>query len=100
MLRWVRPYAGRVALAVGCMTLFGLASALPSPLIKPMLDGLFVSHDVQALVRIPLLLIGVFLIKGTANCGSTFLMRQVGQSVVADVRRQLFERIVRLPLRY
>jgi subfamily B ATP-binding cassette protein MsbA len=98
LLRFVRPYAPRVALALGAMLLFGLASALPFPLLKPMLDEIFVRGDLSSLVRIPLLLVGVFLVKGFANFWATYLMRQVGQNVVADLRRVLFERMLALPM--
>jgi ATP-binding cassette, subfamily B, bacterial MsbA len=100
MLRWVRPYAGRVALALAAMLVFGLAGAAPFPLIKPMLDEIFVRGDVGSLVTIPLLLVGVFVVKGAANFWATFLMREVGQKVVSDLRRDLFGRMLALPLAF
>jgi ATP-binding cassette, subfamily B, bacterial MsbA len=100
LLRFVRPYARRVAFALGAMLLFGLTSALPFPLIKPMLDEIFVHNDLTSLVRIPLLLVAVFLVKGFANFWATYLMRHVGQSVVADLRRALFDHMLCLPMTF
>ena len=98
MLRFVRPYAAKVAVALAAMLAFGLASALPFPLVKPMLDDIFVRNDARSLLQVPLLLVGVFLLKGAANFWASYLMRQVGQSVIGDIRKQLFDRIIRLPL--
>ncbi len=100
LLHWVRPYSTRVALALAAMLLFGFSSALPFPLIKPMLDRIFVENDPESLVQIPLILVGIFLLKGVANFGATYLMRQVGQNVIADLRRELFGRMLGLPLSF
>jgi subfamily B ATP-binding cassette protein MsbA len=53
--------------------------------------------DRQAILSaLPAIIVGVALVKGVAYFGQFYLMGMVGQRMVADVRRALFDRLLRL----
>src|SRR5512136_2063519 len=49
---------------------------------------------------LPVLLLGVALIKGVAYASEFFLVRTIGQSVIIDLRNDLFVKVLRLSPRY
>jgi subfamily B ATP-binding cassette protein MsbA len=97
---FLRPYAGRMALAFVCMGLMATATAANAWLMQPMLDRVFVAHDERLLLVIPLAVIVLALVKGLANYWQSVLMTTVGQRVVADIQLGLFARLMRADLAF
>ncbi|HEV2162909.1 MAG TPA: ABC transporter transmembrane domain-containing protein [Stellaceae bacterium] len=98
--QFVRPYVGRLALALVCMALMAGATATNAWLMQPMLDRVFVAHDAKLLLVIPAAIVVLAFIKGFANYGQTVLMTNVGQRVVGDVQAVLFARMMRNDLAF
>jgi ATP-binding cassette, subfamily B, bacterial MsbA len=97
---FLRPYVGRMAVALLCMGLMAGATAANAWLMQPMLDRVFVAHDERLLLLIPLAVIVLALVKGSANYWQSVLMTTVGQRVVADIQRALFARLMRADIAY
>ena len=92
LLRYAKPYRGRLAWAVLAMVIYAVASALVIYLIRPILDELLPNQ--QGLRTIAFSLIGLYFIKGVGSYFSGYLMEDVGQHVVMDVRDQLYGHIL------
>ncbi|MDK2792471.1 ABC transporter ATP-binding protein [Deferribacteraceae bacterium V6Fe1] len=69
-------------------------------LIKPALDGIFINKDKEKLVIMPILIVLVYLIKGIFRFGQNYLMRKTGQKVIEEIRNDLFDKIIMLPMRF
>jgi subfamily B ATP-binding cassette protein MsbA len=69
-------------------------------LVKPVLDDIFIARNEELLMILPLVILGVAILKASFSYGQSYLMGYVGQWLVADVRQQLFIHIVRLPIRF
>jgi subfamily B ATP-binding cassette protein MsbA len=69
-------------------------------LVRDIFDRIFTARDTFALKMLPGAIIAVFLVRGLAGFGSTYLTEWVGQRIVADLRNQLTEHIQRLPLAF
>ena len=92
LLRYAKPYRGRLAWAVLAMVIYAVASALVIYLIRPILDELLPNQ--QGLRTIAFSLIGLYFFKGVGSYFSGYLMEDVGQRVVMDVRDQLYGHIL------
>ena len=92
LLRYAKPYKGRLAWAVLAMVIYAIASALVIYLIRPILDQLLPNHE--GLQRIAFSLIALYFLKGIGSYFSGYLMEDVGQRVVMDVRDQLYGHIL------
>ena len=93
----MRPY--RWAL-VGALVLIciGTAIGLAFPLIvRELLDAAFLSADRGLLDRVALFLVGLFLFQALVNFGQSYLAASVSERVVADLRTDLFHRLVGQP---
>ncbi|MEO5741944.1 MAG: lipid A export permease/ATP-binding protein MsbA [Vicinamibacterales bacterium] len=92
LLRYAKPYKGRLAWAVLAMVIYAVASALVVYLIRPILDELLPNQ--QGLRTIAFSLIALYFLKGVGSYFSGYLMEGVGQRVVMDVRDQLYGHIL------
>jgi subfamily B ATP-binding cassette protein MsbA len=110
LLAAVRPYTGRLVLAVVCMIVLALTTGVYAYVVGPMLkflvsrgyDGgaeilsLVPGLDVGSMDRevmlmaLPVFILVVALLKGLSYFGQFYLMGAVGQRVVADLRLRMF----------
>ncbi|MFQ5495982.1 MAG: ABC transporter transmembrane domain-containing protein, partial [Phycisphaerae bacterium] len=94
--RFVRPYrvqvAGAVvALAVAAGTVLGLGFGL-----RLLIDEGFASGNVNLLDRAVLVLLGVVVLMAGASYSRFYLVSWIGERVVADIRRAVFDRVIAL----
>jgi subfamily B ATP-binding cassette protein MsbA len=100
LLGYVRPYWKMFAISIAGMLVFGLTEPLFAAMIKPLLDGSFVERDPDVVRLMPFVLVGIFLIRGLAGFVNTYCLKWVGRRVVADLRAQMFDHLLRAPARY
>jgi subfamily B ATP-binding cassette protein MsbA len=100
LLRHVFPY-WRVFLA-SILSMVVVAASEPAfpALLKPMLDGSFVSKDKTLILMLPMLLILLFLVRGVAAYISTYSISWVANKLVLDLRQLMFRKLVNLPTQY
>jgi subfamily B ATP-binding cassette protein MsbA len=94
----VRPYRGRFIGAFICSGLVAALSAAYAWLVRPVLDGIFIEKNEALLLVLPLALIGIAVLKALFSYGQTYLMNYVGNRVISDIRQNLFDRLMRLPV--
>ena len=98
LLSYARPHWRVFLLAVLGMVLCSATDVTFVRMIKPLIDEVFVSHDHAVIRWMPLAILGVFLLRGTANFCASYGIAWVGQSVVASLRQQVFEHLLRVPV--
>jgi subfamily B ATP-binding cassette protein MsbA len=125
LFRFAAPYKARFLAAFACMLVLSATTALYVNLLGPTLDFLFTgrtgsvvslarftrffpsSLDVGALLAsidrrrmlalLPLVIVLVSVAKGFAYFGQSYLTATTSQKMIADMRRALFEKVLRLP---
>ena len=98
LMRYVGPYRYRFVGAVACSGLVALLSGVYAWLAKPVLDGVFIEKDERLWLILPIALIGVAVLKAIFSYGVGYLMAYVTNRVIADIRQELFQHLVRLPV--
>ena len=89
---YARPYRGRLALAVAAMVLYAGASAGLAALIRPIVDKTLPTKEGLALMAWGI--VGLYFVKGLGSYVSSYLMADVGQRVVMDLRNALYEHVL------
>lgn len=97
LLRYLIPYWHLFALALSAIVVIAMTDPALAALIKPLLDGGFVDKDPLMMQWMPLLLMGLMLIKGIAMLTSTVGMTSVAARLVKDLRAAMFDKILTLP---
>ena len=100
LLGFVRPYWPFWVLAIVGMVFDAAASGAFVKLIEPMLDDLFVSRDPDVILWMPIVLVGLFVLRGIATFAGDYGMARIGRSVVRDLRNLVFGKYQRLPAAY
>lgn len=100
LLTFVRPYWKPFTLAIVAMVLLAATEPLFPALMKPLLDKGFASKPGGDLWLAPLAIVGIFLVRGIVTFAAGYLMAWVGNRVIMDMRVAMFERALRLPMRY
>jgi subfamily B ATP-binding cassette protein MsbA len=89
-----RRYLGRLMLAVLCMTIVAGTTGSIAYVMKFVVDDIFVDRNRAVLIAISATLFLIFLIKGVATFAQAVLMNYVGQRVIADIQRRLFDHLM------
>lgn len=95
LMGYVKPYRTRFLAAFVCSGLVALLSGAYAWLARPVLDDIFIQKNEQMLMVLPLVLLGVATLKAVFSYGVGYLMAYVGNRVVADIRQELFQQLMR-----
>ena len=96
LLTYLNPYLKKFVLAGLCMIGVGVLTAAIAYLIKPILDHIFFNKDAAKLFLIPVGVGSVYVLKGLCDFGQYYLMAYVGQSVIRDLRNEMFDKLERM----
>ncbi len=100
VLRYFFPYKWIILVAVIASGVVSLCTAGSAWLIKPALDDIFIRGDRDALIYVPLAFIVLTLLKGVGRYVQNLCMNYSAMHVLETLRRELFAKLVRLPLRF
>ncbi len=119
---FAKPYRWHFVGALVCMAVLAATTAVYVNLLGPTLDFLFTGRTTsiaglskflpasldlaailsrvdrrQVLSVLPLVIVGVSVLKGLAYFGQSYLMTVTAQRIVGDIRRALFDKLLGLP---
>ena len=102
LFAYTRPYRLQLILGVAAVGVSSVLSLAVPQIVRRFFDTFIASLDGAAfsLNRIVLVLLGLFLVQAAFNFLRTYLIAQVGEGVVADLRRALYRHLMGLSLRF
>ena len=100
LLRYIGPYRWVFAISIFGMFLSALTEVALPVAVKPFLDGTFINKDPLLIKWTPIFLICLFLIRGLGSFMGQYASAWVANKVVADLRNQMLDRLLKLPLGY
>jgi ATP-binding cassette, subfamily B, bacterial MsbA len=100
LLGYLRPHRGRFTLGILGGVLFSATMASFALLAKKFGDGTFTHQDPRTIVWVPLALVALFILRGLGDFTQTYFMGYVGRQIVSALRREVFRRILQLPIGY
>jgi subfamily B ATP-binding cassette protein MsbA len=121
LLTYLIPLKGVLFLSVFGLVLYGLVDATFIYSIKPFIDQGFASEipstpglvdgvdlglsggfnsDSDVLMMAPFVVVGLFTLRGLANFLSTYGISYISARMIMDMRQQVFEHYLRLPVSY
>ena len=100
LIKYIKPYRGWMATAMFCMIIVAVMTAAQAYMVKPMLDEIFFNKDAFMLKVVPVAIVIIFLIQGIFDYSYKYLLEKVGQSVIRDLRNNLYRHIQSLPLSF
>lgn len=93
-----RPYVGRLALAFCAMVIVAATEPVVPLLFKLLLDKGFVSKPDFSLWLVPLIVVGIFALRGACNFFVSYTMTWTSSRLLSELRRQMFNRLLAVPV--
>ena len=100
LLGSVKPYWRIFALSILGMAVAAITEPLLPVLLKTMLDGTFVNKDEAVIRLMPPAILAIFFVRGLATFVANYTITWVGNKVVADLRNEMFGKLLSLPTRF
>lgn len=100
LLRFVRPYNGRMALAFVLMLIASGLTLVTPYLVKVAIDDHITNGNLDGLNQVALWTAGAFIGIYFTTAWQRYLLSWIGQQVLATLRSQLFQHLQYLSLRY
>ena len=95
----IKPYRTGLTVAAVALVFNAGGDALMLSLLKPLLDG-FGKTDSRVLLWMPLVVIGLMIMRGITSYISTYCISWVSGMVVMQMRRRLFGHMMRMPVAF
>ena len=90
----------RLTISIFCMIVVAAMTALNAWMMQPVLDEIFINKNQKLIVIIPIAVILVAIIKGTASYFQSILMSFIGFKLVADIQNKMFSSALNCDLDY
>jgi len=100
LLAYVRPYRALVVVALACIVVQSGMQLVGPLLTRWVIDRALPSGDTGLVVQVALMYAALLVAQFGAAFGETIFTSLLGQRVMRDLRRELFERLQRLPVAY
>lgn len=97
LLSYVKPYWPAFIAVVISMLIYAASETGMAAIMKPLMDGSFVEKDPTMIKLLPLVLIGIFLVRGLANFLTTYGLGWIARNVIKTLREEMFDRLLTLP---
>ncbi|CAG5079975.1 ABC transporter ATP-binding protein [Parvicella tangerina] len=97
---FTKPYGGLLAIILTIITVLAILGPLRIALIDHMVHHFIEAKDLAGLRTFALIIVGILLGETFLNFATTYLSQKLGQSIVKDLRNQLFSHITKLRLKF
>jgi ATP-binding cassette subfamily B protein len=98
VLGYARPYKGQVALVLVTIVVISLFSLLPPLLMRSLIDTAIPSGDLRMVTLLGLGMVAVPLINGVVGVIQRRSTAKMGEGIIYDLRRQLFDHLQHMSL--
>ena len=118
LLAYIRPHLHRLVMALVCMVLLALTTGIYGYLIGPVMKFLFTGGSADGesvlaiipfldldpsdrnvmLIALPAVILFIALLKGLSYYGQFYLMGDLGQRVIRDLRMKMYDHLLSLSL--
>ena len=100
LMRYVGKYKGALVLVAVCLIVSSAGSVATSYMLKPLLNDYIIPGDFPGLLKMLVLMGGLFALSALCSFAYARIMVHVAQRTVAAIRQDLFDHLQTLPIRY
>lgn len=96
----IKSYRWYVVGGLLCMACAALTTALLAKMLEPLFDDVFMARNAGMLWQVACIVFTVFLLKGLSSFGESVSMIYVGQKIISDIQKRLFDHYITADLAY
>ena len=96
----IKPFRFKILLAFFFMALYSLTTGAVVHLLKPVVNDVFTYKDITQLRWISLAVLLTFIVKGLASYGQGVTLNFIGQSIISQIQKKLFNKIIHSDIQF
>lgn len=100
LLSYFKPYSKYIVIATILTITISALAALRPRLTPIAIDEKIMTKDFPGLQTIVLILLGTLILQGVIQYGMTYLTNWIGQKIIYDLRKKIFDHILTLDLKF
>jgi len=100
LLAYFKPYKWHITFATFLTILIAALAAVRPRLTPIAVDDKILNKDIPGLQVIVLILLGTLIVQGIFQYGMTYLTSWIGQKIIFDLRKKVYEHTIKLNLRF
>lgn len=97
---YVQRHKIKLIISIFCMVIVAASTAINAWMMQPVLDEIFINKNKTLIIIIPIAIIIIAIVKGTASYFQSILMSFIGYKLVADIQDQMFKAAINCDLSY
>ncbi len=97
LLQYILPYKGMIAITLLALVTIAIMEPATAWVLKELVDESLIAKDPDSFVLMPLLLAGVFIIKGFAEYFSKVFSQWIAQKAILAIRADMYHKMQHLP---
>ncbi len=97
---YIKPYRFHIFGGLICMAIAALTTAFLAQMLQPLFDDVFVARNTDMLYQVAFMVLAIFIVKGLSSFGESYTMIYVGQKIIADIQKRLFDHFITADLAY
>ena len=97
LLGYILPYKGMIAITLLAIIIIAAMEPAIAMVLKELVDESLIAKNPDSFVLIPLMLAGVFIIKGIAEYFSKVFSQWIAQKAILAIRKDMYHKIQHLP---
>ena len=95
---YMSEYWRRFLISIAAMAVAAATEPALARLMKPLIDKGFIDQDPTAIIVTPLLVVGIFFIRGAASYVNEYNSTWLSGTIVEKMRNVMFDRLLKLPV--
>lgn len=100
ILRFARPYRGRLAVFVALIAVEAAAGAVTPLLFKTLIDDGITAGDTRVVVTVAAIVAVLAIVSAGLSVADRWVSSQVGEGLIRDLRTEVFDHVQRMPLAF
>ena len=97
LLRYILPYKKLIAVTLLALIFIAMMEPATAWILKELVDESLIAKNPDSFVMMPILLAGVFIVKGIAEYFSKVFSQWIAQSAILDIRSEMYRKMQSLP---
>lgn len=100
ILAYAVPYKWRIVISIVASLGVASSDAILAKLVQPFIDRLIIAGDRDLAQWVPVMVVGVAVLKGSSMYVQRYFIQTSGQLVLLDMRNDLYGHLVKLSMRF
>jgi len=97
LLNYIMPFKGMIAITIFSLLVIAAMEPATAMVLKELVDESLIAKNPDSFVLMPLLLAGVFIVKGVAEYFSKVFSQWIAQKAVLAIRADMYHKMQHLP---